>query len=81
MAEYEVYVLCGQCGRPHSLRVKVNLDGEQRETIPLTEIFTAADLPASIAFMQTNKYNCPHTKQLYTANDAEQTTLVRVATA
>jgi hypothetical protein len=69
MTRYDVYVICDQCGQPHAVNVSLELDDETLNKTPLEDYFADRPLPAAITFMQTNKYRCPHTKQLFPAND------------
>lgn len=75
MPVYEVYVVCDQCTRPHSTHVKVNIDAEVVEGTPVTDFYADGSLPGAIVFMQSNKYRCPHTKQLFPATDLSLATL------
>ncbi|CAN5424422.1 hypothetical protein BH10ACI2_BH10ACI2_22530 [soil metagenome] len=72
MPIYDVHVICTECGQPHSVRVKLDLDDDGLDKTRLSDYFDGKPLPSAVAFMQTNRYNCPHTKQLYLANDLSQ---------
>jgi len=69
MPIYNVYVKCDQCGQPHPVNVKIELPDESLDKTPLAEYFADKPLPSAITFMQSNKYRCPHTKQLFPAAD------------
>ena len=69
MPIYDVYIYCDKCGQPHSVHVKLSLDDEGLDKTRLADHFTGKQLPPEIIFMQTNKYRCPHTKQLFPADD------------
>jgi hypothetical protein len=69
MPKYEVYVICDQCGQPHAVNVKLELDEGGLDRTPVADAFDGKPLPSVIKFMQTNKYRCPHTKQLFSAAD------------
>ena len=69
MAIYDVYVFCDQCGQPHSVHVKLTLADDTLDKTLLGDLYAEKPLPPEIVFMQTNKYRCPHTKQLFCAND------------
>jgi len=71
MPVYEVYVICDQCTRPHSTHVKLTVDEVLPEGTRVSEYYADQPLPSSIVFMQSNKYRCPHTKQLFPATDIE----------
>ena len=75
MPKYDVYVVCDQCGQPHSVNVKLNLDDESLDKTRLADHYANKSLPAEIVFMQSNKYRCPHTKQLFPAADIDQAIL------
>lgn len=76
MPLYDVYVTCDQCGQPHSVHVQVTLDDANLNKASLSEVYPGGEMPAAIAFMQTNKYRCPHTKQLFPANDIDLAMLI-----
>lgn len=76
MTLYEVYVTCDQCGQPHSVHVQLSLESPDLNKTPLREVYPGGDLPSAIAYMQTNKYRCPHTKQLFPASDIDQAMLI-----
>ena len=69
MAKYDVYVYCDQCGQPHSVHLTVTLEDEGLDKVRLSEAFAGKPVPGQIAFMQTNKYPCPHTKRNFPAAD------------
>ena len=69
MPKYDVYVICDQCGQPHSVNVKIDLDEGGLDRTHLSDLYEDRPLPAMVAYMQTNKYRCPHTKQLFSAAD------------
>ncbi|MBP6002846.1 MAG: hypothetical protein KA746_05380 [Pyrinomonadaceae bacterium] len=75
MTKYDVHVICDQCGQPHPVNVSLDLDDETLNKTPLADHFAGRTLPAAIAFMQTNKYRCPHTKQLFPASDISKAIL------
>ena len=72
MAIYDVYVFCDQCGQPHSVHVKLTLDDGGLDKTRLADLYAEKLLPPEIVFMQTNKYRCPHTKQLFPADDIDK---------
>ncbi len=76
MPLYDVFVTCGQCGQPHSVHVQVTLDDANLNKASLSEVYPGGEMPAAIAFMQTNKYRCPHTKLLFPANDIDLAMLI-----
>ena len=76
MPLYDVYVTCSQCGQPHSVHVQVTLDDADLNMARLRDVYPGGEMPAAIAFMQTNKYRCPHTKQLCPANDIDLAMLI-----
>jgi hypothetical protein len=76
MPLYDVYVTCDQCGQPHSVHVQVTLDDADLNKAPLADVYPGGEMPAAIAFMQTNKYRCPHTKQLFPATDIDLAMLI-----
>jgi len=59
MPLYGVYVTCDQCGQPHSVHVQVTLDDANLNKARLRDVYARGEMPAAIAFMQTNKYRCP----------------------
>ena len=67
MPIYNVYVKCDQCGQPHPVNVKLELDEVGLDRTPVADAFEGKTLPSVVSFMQTNKYRCPHTKQLFSA--------------
>jgi hypothetical protein len=69
MPDYDVYVSCDKCGQPHSVNVRVSLDDEDLDKTSLGDYYVGRNVPGEVAFMQTNRYRCPHTKQLYPASD------------
>jgi len=69
MPNYDVYVFCDQCGQPHSVHVKLTLADDGLDKTRLADLYADGPLPAEIVFMQTNKYRCPHTKQLFPADN------------
>ncbi len=69
MPKYDVYVVCDQCSQPHAVNVKLELDEGGLDRTPVADAFDGKPLPSVIKFMQTNKYRCPHTKQLFSAAD------------
>ena len=76
MPLYDVYVTCDQCGQPHSVHVQVTLEDADLNKAPLSDVYPGGEMPAAIAFMQTNKYRCPHTKQLFPASDIDLAMLI-----
>lgn len=77
MPKYDVYVVCDQCGQPHSVNVHLELDQNGLDKTRLSDLYTDK-VPSQIAFMQTNKYRCPHTKQLYPADNLDQAIFIEV---
>ena len=75
MPLYEVYVLCDQCGRPHSVHIKLSVPEEVSDGACIAEVFAGRSLPPEIVYLQSNKYRCPHTKQLFPATDIEKVLL------
>lgn len=75
MPVYEVYVLCDQCGRPHSVHLKLTNADEVTDGTSVAELYAGGLLPPEIAFMQSNKYRCPHTKQLFPATEIDKVLL------
>ncbi|MEO7658881.1 MAG: hypothetical protein ABIV48_04640 [Pyrinomonadaceae bacterium] len=69
MANYDVHVVCDQCSQPHFVNVKISLADEGLDRSYLSDHFAGQNLPPEIAFMQTNKYRCPHTMRLFSAED------------
>ncbi len=69
MPIYNVYVKCDQCGQLHPVNVKIEIPDEGLDNTLLAEYFADKPLPSAITFMQSNKYRCPHTKQLFPAAD------------
>ncbi len=76
MPLYDVYVTCDQCGQPHSVHVQLTLEDADLNKMPLSEVYPNGDIPSAVAFMQTNKYRCPHTKQLFAANNIDLAMLI-----
>ena len=74
MPVYEVYVICDQCTRPHSTHVKLTIDDESLDGKSLARFYDGRPIPSEVVFMQSNKYRCPHTKQLFPAADIELAT-------
>jgi hypothetical protein len=79
MPKYDVYVICDQCGQPHAVNVRLDLDDETLNKSRLADHFAGRPMPPQITFMQTNKYRCPHTKQLFPASDINDAILFAVA--
>lgn len=75
MTEYDVYVRCDQCGQPHSVSLKLTVDDESLNGKPLADQFVGMPVPSSVAFMQSNRYRCPHTKKLFPASDIDDALL------
>lgn len=69
MPEYDIYVRCDQCGQPHSVNVRLGLEDPDLDKTSLADYFNGRVVPGQVAFMQTNRYRCPHTKQLFPASD------------
>lgn len=76
MTLYDIYVTCDQCGQPHSVHVQLSLESPDLNKARLTDIYPDGKLPSAVAFMQTNKYRCPHTKQLFPADDINLAMLI-----
>ena len=76
MPLYDVYVTCNQCGQPHAVHVQVTLDDTDLNKARLSDVYPGGEMPAAIAFMRTNKYRCPHTNQLFPANDIDLAMLI-----
>ena len=72
MALYDVYVNCDQCGQPHSVHVRLTFEDPGLDRTPLAAQYVNVALPAEIIYMQSNKYRCPHTKQLFPAADIDR---------
>lgn len=79
MALYDVYVNCDQCGQPHSVHVRLTFADPGLDQTHLAAQYADIALPPEIVFMQSNKYRCPHTKQLFPATDIDQALLFAVA--
>ncbi len=77
MPLYDIYVTCDQCGQPHSVHVQLTLEDPDLNKARLGDVYTG-ELPAAIKFMQSNKYRCPHTKQLFPASDIDQAMLIAI---
>jgi hypothetical protein len=75
MPKYDIYVVCDQCGQPHPVNVKIQLEDEGLDRTLHSEHFGDRPLPAEIIYMQTNKYRCPYTKQLFSADDPTKAVL------
>jgi hypothetical protein len=75
MPVYDVYVACDQCSQPHSVHIKLTLDDETLDGTRLAVHFDGRPLPSEIVFMRTNKYRCPHTKQLFPADNIDNAIL------
>ena len=58
------------------MHVKLMLEGSEFDKARLADVFPDGKLPPALVFMQSNKYRCPHTKQLFPANDIEQAMLM-----
>lgn len=71
MPNYDVYVLCDQCGQQHSVHVTLELPKENLDRTPVYHAFAGRDMPPEIIYMQSNKYRCPHTKQFFTSDNIE----------
>ena len=69
MPKYDVHVTCSECSQMHFVNVRLDLDENGLDRKTLAEYFADRPIPSQIAFMQTNNYRCPHTKQLYSAAD------------
>jgi len=69
MALYEIYLICSECENLHSVQTKIELSENDLNNTALSEYFADREIPGMIAFMQSNKYRCPHTKGLYAASD------------
>ena len=78
MPIYEVYVFCDQCSQLHSVHVKLTLDDDSLDKTRVADIYAGRPLPPEIVFMQTNRYRCPHTKQLFPADDITKTVLFKL---
>ncbi len=79
MTKYDVYVICDQCGQPHSVNVRLELGDPALDKTLLGDQYSSSPVPAQVAFMQTNKYRCPHTKQLFAATDLNSAVLFAAA--
>ncbi len=77
MAIYDVYVNCDQCGQPHSVHVKLDFADTGLDKTNLAAQYANIPLPPEIIYMQSNKYRCPHTKQLFGASEIDQAVLVK----
>lgn len=71
MPEYEVYVSCDQCGQQHSVNLKLTFDDENLNGKLLSDQLVGIPLPTAVAFIQSNRYRCPHTKQLFPASNID----------
>lgn len=79
MALYDVYVNCDQCEQPHSVHVRLIFADAGLDKTHLAAQYAGIALPPEIVYMQSNKYRCPHTKQLFPASDVDQALLFAVA--
>ncbi len=77
MPTYEIYAYCNECSQRHSVHAKITLDVDLSEGTTVAEAFAGLPIPGQITFIQTNKYKCPHTNGLFTANDLELAILYR----
>lgn len=75
MPKYDVYVVCDQCSQPHAVNVRLELAQDGLNKTRLSDLYPDK-IPAQIAFMRTNKYRCPHTKQLFPAEDLGSAILI-----
>lgn len=62
----------------HSVHVQLMLDDENLNRTRLKDVYTGAELPASVVFMQSNNYRCPHTKQLFPASNIDDAMLIAI---
>lgn len=69
MALYEIFLKCGECENLHSGHTNIELTEIDLNNTALDKYFAEREIPGAIAFMQANKYRCPHTNGLYAAND------------
>lgn len=79
MPKYDVYIICDQCGQPHPVNVKLDLADDGLDKTHVANHFAGGPLPSQIAFMLTNKYRCPHTKQLFSAANIDNAILYAAA--
>ena len=76
MPLYDIYVKCDQCGQPHSVHVQLTLEDADLNNTHIGDVYSGGELPPAVVFMQSNKYRCPHTKQLFPANNIDETILI-----
>ncbi|HQX57290.1 MAG TPA: hypothetical protein PLP07_15300 [Pyrinomonadaceae bacterium] len=69
MTKYDVYVRCDHCSQNHSVHVSLQLEDDSLDGTHLMDHIAEDKFPTSIAFMRSNKYRCPHTSELYAADD------------
>lgn len=79
MALYDVYVNCDQCGQPHSVHVRLTFADTGLDKTHLAAQYAGIAPPPEIVYMLSNKYRCPHTKQLFAAANIDQAILLAVA--
>lgn len=75
MSAYKVFVYCAHCGLPHSVNVRLDLPEQGLENYRIVDVFADRPLPQEVAFMQSNKYRCPHTKRFFSTRDIEKAVL------
>ena len=57
---------------------QLTLEDDDLHRTMLKDVFAGDELPPAVAFMQTNSYRCPHTKQLFSAANIDDAMLVAV---
>lgn len=75
MPIYDVYVHCDQCSQHHSVNLKLTLEDGGLNQANVGELYAGKIPPSGVSYMQTNKYRCPHTKQLFPADDLNKAIL------
>jgi hypothetical protein len=52
------------------------LEDDELHRTMLKDLLKGDEPPAAVAFMQTNSYRCPHTKQLFSAANIDDAMLI-----
>ena len=75
MSAYKIFFYCGHCGLPHSVNITLELPDRDLDNSRVIDVFADRQLPQEVAFMQGNKYRCPHTNRLFSTRDLERAVL------
>lgn len=78
MAEFDVYVLCNECGEHHSCNIRVNCEDFILDKMSIGELRSTITVPPPLQ-SDKNYFTCPNTLKMFMLADDRRISLVAVS--